>query len=144
MYLYFHVCKDFHLDFYFNFRNILLYGTANSNTSGPKIGFWKVLFLIILLFVVFLLLLIPHLRRMHTGLRRISRNCCEIALSFQAVIFIVGNIFHLEIEIFRRRKKGLISADHLSFRTINVGKIWKFEKLQGSCWAHVEGCLVSG
>ena len=53
-------------------------------------------------FFVFLLLLFPHLRRIQAGLRRISRNCCEIALSFQAVIFIVGNVFHLEIDFFEK------------------------------------------
>ena len=33
---YFHVWQDFHLDFYFNFRDILLYGTGNSNTFSHK------------------------------------------------------------------------------------------------------------
>ena len=69
---------------------------------------------------------------MEAGLRRISRNCCEIALSFQAVIFILGNIFSLEIEIFKT-KKGL------SFQTINVGNIWKFGKIQDCCWAACGG-----
>ena len=43
---YFHVCKDFHLDFYFNFRNILLYGIANSNTKYDfgKFFFFSFLF----------------------------------------------------------------------------------------------------